>query len=132
MSVCTRVFSVDFGPGLDSMSPARSCHSASHAAGSHDWLPKKTGGPGLRRGRIRWIQFAQSLLTVAHQPRASCIRLVHNNNIIIVSLNPCFHCSTHHFAVSLNFRRSSKVQGCVMGGGALQHVCCSHLHLCVL
>ena len=26
--------------------------------------------------RIRWIQFAQSLLTVAHQPRAGCIRLV--------------------------------------------------------
>ena len=52
MSVCKRVFSVGFGPGLDSMSPARSWHSASHAAGSHDWLPKKTGGPGLRRGRI--------------------------------------------------------------------------------
>ena len=59
------------------MSPARSWHSARHAAGSHDWLPKKTGGLGLRRGRIRWIPFAQSLLTVAHQPRAGCIRLVH-------------------------------------------------------
>ena len=70
MSVCKRIFSVGFGPGLDSMSPARSWRSASHAAGSHDW------GPGLRRGRIRWIQFAQSLLTVAHQPRAGCIRLV--------------------------------------------------------
>ena len=30
----------------------------------------------LRRGRIRWIQFAQSRLTVEHQPRACCIRLV--------------------------------------------------------
>ena len=57
MSVCKRGFSVGFGPGLDSMSPARR-------------------GPGLRRGRIRWIQFAQSLLTVAYQPRAGCIRLV--------------------------------------------------------
>ena len=77
MSVCKRVFSVGFGPGLDSMSPARSWRSASHAAGLHDGLPQKTGGPGLRRGRIRWIQFAQSLLTVAQQPRAGCIRLVH-------------------------------------------------------
>ena len=76
MSVCTRVLSVGFGFGLDSMSCARCWRSASHAAGSHDWLPKKTGGTGLRRGRIRWIQFAQSLLPVAHQPRAVCIRLV--------------------------------------------------------
>ena len=38
MSVCKRVFSVGFGPGLDSMSPA------SHAVRPHDWLPKKTGG----------------------------------------------------------------------------------------
>ena len=59
------VFNVDFGPGLDSMSPARSWRSASHAAGS----PKKLG-PGPPESRIRWIQFAQSLLTVAHQPRA--------------------------------------------------------------
>ena len=72
-----RVFSVGFGPGLDSMSPARSWRSASHAAGLHDWFPPpKNGGLGLRRGRIRWIQFAQSLLTVAHQLRAGCIRLV--------------------------------------------------------
>ena len=67
--MCKSAFSVGFGPGLDSMSP-------SHAAGSHDWLPNKTGGPGFRRGRLRWIQFAQSLLTVTHQPRAGCIRLV--------------------------------------------------------
>ena len=52
MSVCKRVFSVGFGPGLDSMSPARSWRSASHAAWSHNWLPQNTGGPGLRRGRI--------------------------------------------------------------------------------
>ena len=56
MRVCVRVFSVGFGPGLDSMSPARSRHSASHAAGTHGWLPQKTGRPE-RRGR--WIQFAQ-------------------------------------------------------------------------
>ena len=55
MSVCKRVFNVGFGPGLDSMSPASSWRSANHAAGSHDWLPQKTGGSGLWRGRIRWI-----------------------------------------------------------------------------
>ena len=82
MSVSKRVFIVGFGPGFDSMSPARSWCSASHDAGLHDWLPKKTGGLGLRRGRISWIQFAQSLLTVAHQPRAGCIRLVPGAGII--------------------------------------------------
>ena len=75
--VCVGVLSVGLGPGLDSMSPARSRRSASHAAGTHGWLPQKTG----RRGR--WIQFAQcspeqspDCGTVAHQPRAGCIRLV--------------------------------------------------------
>ena len=59
MRVCVRVFSVGFGPGLDSMSPARSRRSASHAAGTHGWLPQKNwaAGPPERRGR--WIQFAQ-------------------------------------------------------------------------
>ena len=52
MRVCVRVFSVGFGPGLDSMSPARSRRSASHAAGTHGWLPQKTGRPGLRRGGV--------------------------------------------------------------------------------
>ena len=36
MSVCKRVFNVGFGPGLNSMSPARSWRPASHAAVSHD------------------------------------------------------------------------------------------------
>ena len=44
MSVCKRVFSGGFGPGLDSM--------------SHDWLPQNTGGPGHWRGEIRWVQWA--------------------------------------------------------------------------
>ena len=52
MRVCERVFSVGFGPGLDSMSPARSRRSASHAAGTHGWLPKKTGWPDHRRGGV--------------------------------------------------------------------------------
>ena len=52
MRVCVRVFSVGFGPGLDSMSPARSRRSASHAAGTHGWLPQKTMRPGLRRGGV--------------------------------------------------------------------------------
>ena len=34
--MCVKVFSVGFSPGLDSMSPARSWRSASHASGSHD------------------------------------------------------------------------------------------------
>ena len=50
--VCVGVLSVGLGPGLDSMSPARSRRSASHAAGTHGWLPQKTGRPGLRRG---WV-----------------------------------------------------------------------------
>ena len=50
--MCARVFSVDLGPGLDSMSPARSRRSASHVAGTHGWLPQKTGRPGLRRGGV--------------------------------------------------------------------------------
>ena len=46
------VFSVGFGPGLDSMSPARSRRSASHSAGTHGRLPQKIGWPGLRRGGV--------------------------------------------------------------------------------
>ena len=45
--VCVGVLSVGLGPGLDSMSPARSRRSASHAAGTHGRLPQKTGRPGL-------------------------------------------------------------------------------------
>ena len=37
--VCVGVLGVGLGPGLDSMSPARSMRSASHAAGTHGWLP---------------------------------------------------------------------------------------------
>ena len=52
MRVCEKIFSVGFGPGLDSMCPARSRRSAGHAAGTHGWLPQKTVWPGLRRGRV--------------------------------------------------------------------------------
>ena len=53
MSVCKRVFSVRFGPGLDSMSPAS---SASHAAGLHDWFPQKMGpGPPARQDKVDTI-----------------------------------------------------------------------------
>ena len=64
------------------MSPTRSWPSPSHAAGSHDWLPQNNWVPGPPERRDRWIQFAQSLLTVAHQPRAGCIRLVLRLHII--------------------------------------------------
>ena len=46
MHVCERVFSVGFGPGLDSVSPTRSRRSASNAAGTHGWLSKKKLGGG--------------------------------------------------------------------------------------
>ena len=42
--MCERVFSVGFGPGLDSMSPARIRRSACHAAETHGWLPAKKNG----------------------------------------------------------------------------------------
>ena len=85
MRVCVRVFSVGFGPGLDSMSPSRSRRSASHAAGTHGWLPKKTGRPGLRRGSVGGYNLHSVPptvpATVAHQPRAGCIRLVRGSSL---------------------------------------------------
>ena len=54
MSVCKRVFSVGFGPGLNSLSPARSWRSAGHAAGSHDWLPRKTSYQVQRAYQLRY------------------------------------------------------------------------------
>ena len=69
---------VGLGPGLDSMSPARSRRSASHAAGTHGWLPQKTGRPGLRRGGVGGYNLHSvppnsppDCGTVAHQPRSS-------------------------------------------------------------
>ena len=76
MRVCERVFSAGLGPGLDSMSPARSRRSASYTARTHGWLPQKTGWPGLRRGGVGGCNL-HSPPTVAHQPREGCIRLVH-------------------------------------------------------
>ena len=87
--VCVGVLSVGLGPGLDSMSPARSRRSASHAAGTHGRLPKKTGRPGLRRGGVGVYNLHSvppnsppDCGTVAHQPRAGCIRLVRQGYII--------------------------------------------------
>ena len=48
-------------------------------------FPKKLGGAGPLERRGRWIQFTQcSPLTVAHQPRAGCIRLVHGCACVIM------------------------------------------------
>ena len=87
--VCVGVLSVGLGPGLDSMSPARSRRSASHAAGTHGWLPQKTGRPGLRRGGVGGYNLHSvppnsppDCGTVAHQPRAGCIRLVRQIGVI--------------------------------------------------
>ena len=89
--VCVGVLSVGLGPGLDSMSPARSRRSASHAAGTHGWLPQKTGRPGLRRGGVGGYNLHSvppnsppDCGTVAHQPRAGCIRLVHSTLLIAI------------------------------------------------
>ena len=60
MRVGERVFSVGFGPELDSMSPARSRRSASHVAGTHGWLPKINWVAGPPERRDSWIQFAHT------------------------------------------------------------------------
>ena len=95
------VLSVGHGPGLDSMSPARSRRSASHAAGTHGWLPQKTGRPGLRRGGVGGYNLHSvppnsppDCGTVAHQPRAGCIRLVLLIIFIIIIFGhlQCSHC----------------------------------------
>ena len=87
--VCVGVLSV--GPGLDSMSPARSRRSASHAAGTHGRLPRKPGRPGLRRGGVGGYNLHSvppnsppDCGTVAHQPRAGCIRLVLHEQAVSV------------------------------------------------
>ena len=67
VSVCVRVFSVGFGPGLDSMSPARSRRSASHAAGTHGWLIYQIYGINsklycLKSGNLskkNWLQYKE-------------------------------------------------------------------------
>ena len=89
--MCVGVLSVGLGPGLDSMSPARSRRSASHAAGTHGWLPQKTGRPGLRRGGVGGYNLHSvppnsppDCGTVAHQPRAGCIRLVHASIVFTI------------------------------------------------
>ena len=86
--MCVRVFSVGFGPGLDSMSPARSRRSASHVAGTHGWLPQKTGRPGLRRGGVGGYNLHSVPPTVVHQPRAGCIRLVLGAVVICGVVDP--------------------------------------------
>ena len=106
--VCVGVLSVGLGPGLDSMSPARSRRSASHAAGTHGWLPQKTGRPGLRRGGVGGYNLHSvppnsppDCGTVAHQPRAGCIRLVHSIIIIfIIIIISTTHFSSYHYIVS--------------------------------
>ena len=111
--VCVGVLSVGLGPGLDSMSPARSRRSASHAAGTHGWLPPKTGRPGLRRGGVGGYNLHSvppnsppDCGTVAHQPRAGCIRLVHkyivitvfkgNESFIVIDLSTAFDTIGQH------------------------------------
>ena len=123
MCVCVGVLSVGLGPGLDSMSPARSRRSASHAAGTHGRLPQKTGRPGLRRGGVGGYNLHSvppnsppDCGTVAHQPRAGCIRLVQRNLIILqVNINgikktnskSSNYLFTTHMQISSQFRKPS-------------------------
>ena len=74
--VCERVFSVGFGPGLESISPARSVGAPpamleGHTAG----FPQKLGGRASGEVGVGGYNLHSSP-TVAHQPRAGCIRLV--------------------------------------------------------
>ena len=55
------------------MSPARSWRSASHAAGSHDWLTKKTGGPGPPERQDKVDTFCTVPLDCG-TPTLSCLR----------------------------------------------------------
>ena len=93
--------------------------------------PKKNWAAGLRRGGVGGYNLHSVPPdsppdggTVAHQPRAGCIRFVRLNLviIIIVSLDRCLPSfSTQDFAVSVNFERSSRCRSCKEG--VLQHVC---------
>ena len=85
--VCVGVLSVGLGPGLDSMSPARSRRSASHAAGTHGWLPQKTGRPGLRRGGVG----GYNLYSVPQNSPPNCgtVALWHTNHEQDVSVWCC-------------------------------------------
>ena len=94
--VCVGVLSVGLGPGLDSMSPARSRRSASHAAGTHGRLPQKTGRPGLRRGGVGGYNLHSVPPTVAlwhtnHEQAVSvwCKLRLFNSNVISVLLYGC-------------------------------------------
>ena len=85
------------------MSPARSRRSASHAAGTHGWLPQKTGRPGLRRGGVGGYNLHSvppnsppDCGTVAHQPRAGCIRLVLKTAIVPIIKNKTGDTSDKH------------------------------------
>ena len=101
--VCERVFSVGFGPGLESMSLARSRRSASHAAGTHSCLPKKLVAVPPER-RDRWVQFAQLTPppppTVAHQPHGGCIRLV-LHHMVTTSIRHKHQQTTHNTNTAL-------------------------------
>ena len=60
-------------------------------AGTHGWLPKKTGRPGLRSGGVGGYNLPQCPPppTVAHQPRAGCIRsvlVVPLDNLIVYNI----------------------------------------------
>ena len=120
MCVCVGVLSVGLGPGLDSMSPARSRRSASHAAGTHGWLPQKTGRPGLRRGGVG----GYNLHSVPPNSPPDCgtpttSRLYPFGALCSSSSSSSWHqtfrchCYVHWYPISLNFRRSSNVKGCV-------------------
>ena len=76
VSVCKRVLVLVLALDWTQCLPQCAGGTPAMLRGRMTGFPQNTGCAVLWRGRIRWIQFAQSLLTVADQPRAGCIRLV--------------------------------------------------------
>ena len=101
MRVCERVFSVGFGPGFP---------QGIGAAGTHGWLPPKTGLPGLRRGGVGGynLHSPPPPPIVAHQPRAGCIRLVYPKDIAC-AFNKQFINTIPHKTNTTNRKITTKV-----------------------
>ena len=94
VSVCKRVFSVGFGPGWTECLPQGAGALLAMLRGRMTGFPQNTWGPGPPEMRDRWIQFAQSLWTVAHQPRAGCIHLVQLFLYLVFHVSEAVCCTT--------------------------------------
>ena len=71
---------------------ARSRRSASHAAGTHGWLPQKTGRPGLRRGGVGGYNLHSDrprLWHTNHEQAVSVWCVIQESKLTSRSKNPC-------------------------------------------